>query len=178
MHASTPGFARDAATDPWSKAARPASCAVTPGARRTASNMPRGEPKAVVADAAGQATAVRAVANALSSRPGAINRKMPPVANATLGGERAGVATDCGAPSQGASRCPVCAHRSYMRSGQHRGLPIYPPLFTVVEIATEENHGTFDSWEEVVMCLAFARLSHEEVEIISEQSPMTTCTGY
>ena len=89
-----------------------------------------------------------------------------------------GLCTDCGTPSKGASRCEPCARKSYVRSGQHRGLPIYPPLFTVVEIATEQNHGIFDSWEEVLMCLAFARLSHEEVEIISDQSPMTTCTGY
>ena len=64
-----------------------------------------------------------------------------------------------------------------MRSGEHRGLPVYPPLFTIIEIATGEDHGTFDSWEEVVMCLAFARLSYEEVEIISDQSPMATLTG-
>ena len=86
--------------------------------------------------------------------------------------------TDCGQPSHGASRCEPCARRAYVRSSEHRGLPIYPPLLTVIEIATEENHGTFDGWEEVAMCLAFARLSIEEVEIISDQSPMTTCTGY
>ena len=88
-----------------------------------------------------------------------------------------GLCTDCAAPSEGASRCEPCARRSYVRSGEHRGLPIYPPLFTIIEIATGEDHGTFDSWEEVVMCLAFARLSYEEVEIISDQSPMTTLTG-
>ena len=34
---------------------------------------------------------------------------------------------DCGAPSQGASRCPPCARRSWARSGEHRGLPVLPP---------------------------------------------------
>ena len=48
---------------------------------------------------------------------------------------------DCGAPSQGASRCPPCARRSWARSGEHRGLPVLPPRFTVIEIATGVNHG-------------------------------------
>ena len=43
---------------------------------------------------------------------------------------------DCGAPSQGASRCPPCARRSWARSGEHRGLPVLPPRVTVIEIAS------------------------------------------
>ena len=85
--------------------------------------------------------------------------------------------TDCGQPSQGAARCVPCAHRSWVRSGQHRGLPILPPRYTVIETATGEDHGTWDSWEEVAMCMAFARLSHDQVEVISDQSPMATFTG-
>ena len=49
--------------------------------------------------------------------------------------------SDCGAPSQGASRCPPCARRSWARSGEHRGLPVLPPRVTVIEIATGVNHG-------------------------------------
>ena len=85
--------------------------------------------------------------------------------------------TDCGEPSQGAARCVPCAHRSWVRSGQHRGLPILPPRYTVIETATGEDHGTWDSWEEVAMCLAFARLSRDRVEIISDTSLMATFTG-
>ena len=85
--------------------------------------------------------------------------------------------TDCGEPSQGAARCVPCAHRSWVRSGQHRGLPILPPRYTVIETATGEDHGTWDSWEEVAMCLAFARLSRDLVEIISDTSLMATFTG-
>ncbi len=70
-----------------------------------------------------------------------------------------------------------CAHRSWVRSAEHRGLPIIPPRYTVIETATGEDHGTWDSWEEVAMCLAFARLSHEQVEIISEVSVMASLTG-
>ena len=57
---------------------------------------------------------------------------------------------DCGASSQGASRCPPCARRSWARSGEHRGLPVLPPRVTVIEIATGVNHGTWERWEDVV----------------------------
>ena len=90
-----------------------------------------------------------------------------------------GLCTDCGGESSGgAARCEPCARRSYVSSGEHRGLPLYPPRYTVVELATGEDHGTWDSWEEVAMCLAFARLSREEVEIITDASPMTTITAW
>ncbi len=89
-----------------------------------------------------------------------------------------GLCTDCGEPSNGAARCPTCARRSYVRSGEHRGMPICPPRFTVIEIATGEDHGTWDSWDEVLMCLAFARLSREQVEVISDASPMATFTSW
>ena len=75
---------------------------------------------------------------------------------------------DCAAPSQGASRCPPCARRSWARSGEHRGLPVLPPRVTVIEIATGVNHGTWDRWEDVVVCLAFAKLSREQVELIPD----------
>ena len=57
-------------------------------------------------------------------------------------------------------------------------MPVYPPRFTVVELATGEEHGPWDSWEEVAMCLAFEKLSREEVEIIEDASPMTRYTSW
>ena len=69
-----------------------------------------------------------------------------------------GQCTDCGQPSQGAARCEPCARRSYERSDHFRGMPPYPPSYTVVALDTGADHGTWDSWEEVAMCLAFARL--------------------
>ena len=86
--------------------------------------------------------------------------------------------TDCGAPSEGAARCEACARRSWHSSGEHRGLPLYPPRFTVVELATGEEHGPLDSWEEVAMCLAFARLSREEVEIVTDAPLMANITAW
>ena len=52
-----------------------------------------------------------------------------------------GLCIDCAAPSQGAARCPKCARRSYLRTDEHRGLPILPPSYTVIEIATGDDHG-------------------------------------
>ena len=48
----------------------------------------------------------------------------------------------------------------------------------MIEVATGKDHGTWDSWEEVAMCLAFARLSHDEVEIITDASLMATFTAW
>ena len=79
-----------------------------------------------------------------------------------------GLCIDCAAPSQGASRCPPCARRSWARSGEYRGLPVLAPRYTVIEIATEADHGTWENWAEVAACLAFARLSPAEVEILTD----------
>ena len=84
----------------------------------------------------------------------------------------AGRCTDCNRASQGAARCEPCARRSYERSDFFRGMPLYPPSFTVVDPATGEDYGTWDSWEEVAMCLAFSRLSLDRVEIVTDQSPV------
>ena len=69
------------------------------------------------------------------------------------------------------------ARRSYVRSGQHRGLPVWAPSYTVFEIATGDELDTCDSLEEVALCLAFARLSEEDVEIVSDASVMATFTS-
>ncbi len=57
-------------------------------------------------------------------------------------------------------------------------MPIHPPRYTVVELATGEEHGPWDSWEEVAMCLAFERLSRHEVEIIEDASLMARYTSW
>jgi len=80
--------------------------------------------------------------------------------------------TDCNAPSFGASRCPDCAKRSYERSDFFRGIPVWDPSFTVIELATGETRGPFDTEAEAVAELAFAGLSFEEVEIVND-APVT-----
>ncbi len=79
-----------------------------------------------------------------------------------------GVCVDCSVDAHGASRCARCASRSWHSSGVHRGMPVHPPRYTVVELTTGVEHGPLDSWEEVAMCLAFERLSRDEVEIIED----------
>ena len=81
--------------------------------------------------------------------------------------------TDCNAPSHGASRCSACAKRSYERSDFFRGIPVWDPSFTVIELATGETHGPFDSEADAIAELAFAGLSFDEVEIVSD-APVTS----
>lgn len=88
--------------------------------------------------------------------------------------------THCGkAPSFGASRCEPCASKAYARSEHVRGLPVYGAEFTVVHAATREQLGVFGYWEDVVLCLSFARLSFDEVEVLHEHAPMQpVLTGF
>ena len=88
------------------------------------------------------------------------------------------VCVDCGAYADAGVRCTPCARRSYHSSGEHKGLPVYPPRYTVVELATGAEHGPLDSWEEVAMCLAFSKLSRDEVEVLTDQSPMATLSAW
>ena len=94
-------------------------------------------------------------------------------------GRRAlGLCVDCGANADAGVRCTPCARRSYHSSGEHKGMPIHPPSYTVVELATGIEHGPLDSWEEVAMCLAFSKLSRDEVEVVTDSPVMATLTGY
>ena len=72
-----------------------------------------------------------------------------------------GLCTDCGTPSPGASRCPPCAERSYHRSGHFRGIPVWDPAWTVVELETGREHGPFDSESDVALCLVFEKLDRD-----------------
>ena len=84
-----------------------------------------------------------------------------------------GRCTDCGAHSAGASRCPECARRSYARSPGHRGLPAAPSSFRVVIVETGEDLGCWHTAAELRACLAFSRLSPEDVEVFSDVPVMS-----
>ena len=90
------------------------------------------------------------------------------------------VCTHCGtAPSFGASRCERCARKANERSEHVRGLPVYAAKFTVLHAGTAEPLGVFEDWEDVVLCLVFAGLSFEEVDILTEHAPMRpVLTGF
>ena len=91
----------------------------------------------------------------------------------------AGLCAECGKepPAPGRTVCEPCARRSYHRSQHFRRLALYPPQYTVVALSTGADHSAFDSWDEVALCLAFARLSLDEVEVLTDQSPMATLTA-
>ena len=89
-----------------------------------------------------------------------------------------GLCTDCGEPSQDAARCEPCARRSYERSTHFRGMPLYPPQYTVVALETGQDLGTWDSWEDVALCLAFSRLSLDQVTVVTDQSPVATWAAW
>ena len=80
--------------------------------------------------------------------------------------------TACGAPSQGAARCAPCAEKSYQGSAWFKGMPAWDPSFTVVELATGETLGTYDSEAEAAAALVFAKLGFEQVEVVTDVNPV------
>ena len=86
--------------------------------------------------------------------------------------------TTCGAPSHGASRCPPCAERSYTRSAHFRGIPDWEPEFTVVDLATMEEHGPFGSRADADACAAFLKLPPEQFEVVMENHPLASSVGW
>ena len=83
-----------------------------------------------------------------------------------------GLCTACGVPSQGASRCPPCAEKSYHGSSHFRGIPVWEPTWTVIELATGREHGPFDSESDIALCLVFEKLDRDRVEIVKD-APVT-----
>ena len=83
-----------------------------------------------------------------------------------------GRCVSCEAPSPGAARCEPCARRHAESSGTYRGIPVWDPQYTVIELATGREHGPFDSEADVALCLAFAKLGRDEVEVIVD-APVT-----
>ena len=83
-----------------------------------------------------------------------------------------GLCTSCGAPAQGASRCQPCAEKSYHGSSHFKGIPVWDPTWTVIELATGREHGPFDSEADVALCLLFEKLDRDRVEIVND-APVT-----
>lgn len=48
----------------------------------------------------------------------------------------------------------------------------------MIEIDTGVDHGTYDNPAEVAACLAFAKLGPDDVEIVSDVSPMAALTSW
>ena len=89
------------------------------------------------------------------------------------------ICTACGRkPSFGASRCEDCSKRAYERSEQARGIPDWEPACIVIDKASGDRLGTWDRWEDAVASLSFAGLSLDDVELLSETSPLHAMTGW
>ena len=170
-HGGTLARARVAAPIHPLKAARCANRATWHGVTGSGNNMPCGVPPVCAAGAARPRPVMPRVCDRCARSAAKRSRKKAKNARSRQRYARRRarrLCSDCGAPSQGASRCPPCARRSWARSGEHRGLPVLPPRVTVIEIATGVNHGTWERWEDVVICLAFAKLSRDQVELIPD----------
>ena len=50
---------------------------------------------------------------------------------------------------------------------------MWDPSYMVIELATGREHGPFDSEADVALCLAFGKLARDQVEIVSDASPMS-----
>ena len=89
-----------------------------------------------------------------------------------------GLCTSCGAPSQGAARCIPCAEKSYHGSAYFRGIPVWDPSWTVIELETGREHGPFDSVADVALCLAFEKLDRNRVEVLCDAPVTASLTGW
>ena len=178
---STPGSASAAGTIRPPTAASPARLAAASARRRSGGSTGNaGRRGSACAAAARRSTACHAAPPAARSRT---RRHSPERKNAQsrrryARRKAAGQCTDCGAPSQGASRCAPCAERSYHRSGHFKGIPVWDPTWTVIELDTGEALGTFDSEADVALCLAFAKLGRDQVEVLHDASPMSSFTSW
>ena len=78
-----------------------------------------------------------------------------------------GVCVDCGAFSGRAARCPACADRSNTRAPTWHAAQAGPPFYTVIELDSGADHGTYETEAETAACLAFLGLRIDQVEIVS-----------
>ena len=74
---------------------------------------------------------------------------------------------DCGVGTAGSARCPACAERSNARAPVWHAAQPGPPFYTVIELETGIDHGTYDTEAETAACLAFLGLRIDQVEIHS-----------
>ena len=160
--ASRRGYASGAANSSRPRAAPPARRAGTGARRRSGCNTGNGDPPGSAPGAAGLPSTACPRCGPCTVIDGA--GRYPERRNARsrqLYAERRarGLCTSCGAPSQGAARCAPCAEKSYHGSAYFKGIPVWDPTWTVIDLETGEELGTFDSEADVALCLALPRSS-------------------
>ena len=92
--------------------------------------------------------------------------------------QAAGLCVRCGErpPEHGTLECGPCRDRQ--RAIASRGIPPLPTRYTVTELATGTDHGTWDSMAEVAAALAYAKLTLDDVEIVTDHSPTATLISW
>ena len=92
--------------------------------------------------------------------------------------QAAGLCVRCGErpPARGTLECRPCRDRQ--RAIASRGIPPLPARYTVTELATGADHGTWDSIAEVAAALAYAKLTPEDVEIATDHFPTATLIAW
>jgi len=90
-----------------------------------------------------------------------------------------GLCVDCGTAAQGGyMTCERCRARHRHNAAKLYATPVWEPGFTVYVLATGECLGTFDSREDVALCLAFAKLDREAVEIVTDAPALVGLVGW
>ena len=54
---------------------------------------------------------------------------------------------------------------------------LWDPSFTVIELETGQEVGTFDSEADIALCLAFGKLDRDQVEVLNDTSPLSSITA-
>ena len=154
------------------KAARCANRATWHGVTGSGNNMPRGESPACAAGAARRRSVMPRIA---TGAPGSAAKRSRKKAKNTRSRQRYVQRASTKALYRLCRTVPGRVPVSSVRPpgpGRVRAsiavCRILPPRVTVIEIATGVNHGTWERWEDVVMCLAFAKLSRDQVELIPD----------
>ena len=85
------------------------------------------------------------------------------------------ICVDCSAPVAATARCPSCARRSNVRAPDpHHALAPFPE-YTVVEMASGDVLGIFETEAEAAACLVFEGLRIDQVEICANVPLMALC---
>ena len=89
-----------------------------------------------------------------------------------------GRCVQCEAPSPGVARCEPCSRRHRESSGAYRGIPVWDPQYTVIELETGRELGTYDSEADITLCLAFEKLRRDQVEVVVDASALSSITAW
>ena len=116
--------------------------------------------------------------NALEAGSGMVERRNAASRKRYWRRRQESACTDCGLPSHGASRCPSCAERSYVRSAHFRGMPAWEPEYTVVDLDTGEEHGPFYSRADADAAAVFLKLRQGRFEVVAGNHPLAGSVGW